>query len=81
MTFMTLPDHAAPVAEIRLFFGPEIDDETIEITVREALDDLRALVSPDQLLDAARRLAMVRLDTLARSPRRPAPQPAGRRSS
>ena len=67
MTTMTLPEHATVAAEIRLFFGPEIEDDTIEFAMRLALDDLRTLVAPDQLLEAARRLAMVRLDALERS--------------
>jgi hypothetical protein len=79
MTIMTLPDHSAVVAEIRLLFGPDIDDQTIEVTVCVALDDLSPLVSPDHLLDAARRLAMVRLDALAL--RRPATRAGSHRLS
>jgi hypothetical protein len=70
MTTATHPEHAAVTAEIRLFFGPEIGDDEIEFALRLALDDLRVLVAPDHLLEAARRLAMVRLDSAARAVRR-----------
>ncbi|HEY2296666.1 MAG TPA: hypothetical protein VGH43_02970 [Jatrophihabitans sp.] len=70
MTTATYPEHATVTAEIRLFFGPEIEDDEIEFAVRLALEDLRVLVAPDHLLESARRLAMVRLDSAARATRR-----------
>ena len=65
----TLPDHTGVVADLRLLFGPEIEDIEIERALHRAMDDLRSSFPPSELLPHAKRLAEVQLDALANAAR------------
>jgi hypothetical protein len=65
MRTVLAPRNATITDEIRLLFGPEIDDYQIECAVQDALDDLRGSVSPGSLAEMSMRLAVVRLDRVA----------------
>jgi hypothetical protein len=58
----TLPDHTNVIADLRLLFGPEIEDIEIERALHRAMDDLRSTYPPSELLDHAKRLAEIQLD-------------------
>jgi len=58
----TLPDHTNVIADLRLLFGPEIEDIEIERALHRAMDDLRSSFPPSELLDHAKRLAEIQLD-------------------
>jgi hypothetical protein len=53
--------------EVRLLFEPELSRGEIERAVRDAADDLRGSVSSESLPEMAMKLAVVRLDRIARS--------------
>ena len=61
----TLPDHSGVIADLRLLFGPEIEDIEIERALHRAMDDLRSSYPPSELLEHAKRLAEIQLDALA----------------
>lgn len=52
--------------EVRLLFGPELSRGEIERAVRDAANDLRGSVAPESLPEMAMKLAVVRLDRIAR---------------
>lgn len=66
----TLPDHAGVVADLRLLFGPEIEDFEIERALHRAMDDLRLSYPPSELLEHAKRLAEIQLDAQASAARK-----------
>jgi hypothetical protein len=64
-TTRTMPGRVGVLADLRLLFGPEIDEDEIEHALELAICDLQAIVTTDRLLDEAGRLAQLRLDALA----------------
>lgn len=62
----TTPGSGGVLADLRLLFGPEIDDDEIERALERAIRDLQALGTAERLLDDAGRLAQLRLDAQAR---------------
>ncbi len=62
----TMPGRVDVLADLRLLFGPELDDRQIERTLDSAIGDLQTIGTADRLLDEAGRLAQLRLDAQAR---------------
>lgn len=62
----TMPGRIGVLADLRLFFGPELDDRDIERALDSAIGDLQVIGTVDPLLDEAGRLAQLRLDAKAR---------------